>query len=111
MGQGNIHIKVNNHPIIKYHSVSTHLKNSEFNSKNILKFLFVLVDQLFQLSNGVPMGTNRALLLTDLFLYSYDVEFIQMLLHEEIKPFVVASNSAFKYNGNILSINNDESHS
>ena len=39
----------------------------------------VFGDQVFQQSVGIPMGTNCALLLADLFLYSYDTEFVQKL--------------------------------
>jgi hypothetical protein len=40
-------------------------------------------DQVFQRSVGIPMGTICAPLLANLFLYSYETEFIQKLLHEE----------------------------
>jgi hypothetical protein len=33
--------------------------------------------QVFQQSVGIPMGTKCALLLADLFFYSYEAEFIQ----------------------------------
>ena len=36
--------------------------------------------ELFQQTVGIPMGINCAPLLADLFLYSYEAEFIQMLL-------------------------------
>jgi hypothetical protein len=49
------------------------------------------------------MGTNCAPLLADLFLYSYEAEFIQKL--EESKPLAVALNSTFRYIYDILSIN------
>ena len=47
-----------------------------------------LVDNIFVVSGGkvfqqivgIPMGTNCAPLLTDIFLYSYEAEFIQSLL-------------------------------
>jgi hypothetical protein len=39
-------------------------------------------DPVFQLSLGILMGMNWAVLLADLFLYSYEAEFIQKLLHE-----------------------------
>jgi hypothetical protein len=50
-------------------------------------------------------------LLADLFLYSYEADFIQKLLHEKNKPLAVAFNSTFKYIDNVLSINNDQFHS
>jgi hypothetical protein len=57
------------------------------------------------------MGTNCAPLLTDLFLYSYEVEFIQKLLHEKKKSLAVAFNLTFCYIDDGLSINNDHFHS
>jgi hypothetical protein len=56
------------------------------------------------------MGTNSVPLLADLFLYSYEVEFIQKFLHERNKPLAVAFNSTFRYI-DVLSINNDQFHS
>ena len=55
---------------------------------DIIKMLEFLVDNIFvvfagkvfQQMAGVPMGTNCAPLLADIFLYSYDAEFIQSLL-------------------------------
>ena len=36
--------------------------------------------RIFQQSIGIPMGTNCAPLLADLFLYPYEAEFVQSLL-------------------------------
>jgi hypothetical protein len=38
---------------------------------------------LFQQVVGIPMGTNCALLLADLFLYSYESEFLQNLVKDK----------------------------
>jgi hypothetical protein len=57
------------------------------------------------------MGTNCDPLLADLFLYSYEAEFIQKLLQEKNKPLAVAFNSTFRYIDDVLSINNDQIHS
>jgi hypothetical protein len=38
---------------------------------------------LFQQVVGIPMGTNCAPLLADLFLYSYESEFLQKLVKEK----------------------------
>jgi hypothetical protein len=56
------------------------------------------------------MGTNCVPLLTDLFLYSYEAEFINHLLHEKNEPFPMAFNSTFWYIDDVLSINNDQFH-
>jgi hypothetical protein len=47
----------------------------------------------------------------DLFLYSYEAEFIQKLLHEKKKYLAVAFNSTFRYIADVLSINNNQFHS
>ena len=40
---------------------------------------------MFQLTVGIPMGTKCAPLLANLFLYSYEAEFMQILLKDEKK--------------------------
>jgi hypothetical protein len=74
--------------------------------------IYVVVGgQVFHQFVGIPMGTNCAPLLADLFLYSYEAEFIQKLLHEKKKILAVTFNSTFRYIDNILSINNNHFHS
>jgi hypothetical protein len=56
-------------------------KYSEVEIKKMLAFLidniYVFVGgQVFQQTVGIPMGTNCAPLLADLFLYSHEAEFI-----------------------------------
>ena len=45
----------------------------------------VFGDQVFQQTVGIPMGTNCAPLLADLFLHSYEAEFVQKLLRDNNK--------------------------
>jgi hypothetical protein len=71
----------------------------------------VFHNKIFQQTVGILMGTNCVPLLADLFLYSYEAEFIQKLLHEKNKPLAVAFNSTFRYIDDVLSINNDQFHS
>jgi hypothetical protein len=71
----------------------------------------VFGDRVFQQSVGIPMDTNCAPLLADLFLYSYEAEFIQKLLNEKKKYLVVTFNSTFRYIDDVLYINNDQFHS
>ena len=47
--------------------------------------------RVFQQTVGIPMGTNCAPLLADLFLYSYEADFIQGLLKKNEKKL------AFRY--------------
>jgi hypothetical protein len=57
------------------------------------------------------MGMNCAPLLADLFLCSYEVEFIQKLREEKKKSLAVAFNLTFRHIDNVLPINNDQLHS
>jgi hypothetical protein len=70
----------------------------------------VVGDQVFQQSVGIPMGTNCALLLTDLFLYSYEAEFVQKLLRDNNKKLAVYFNHTFRYINDLLAINNHNFH-
>ena len=62
---------------------------------------------LFQRTVGIPMGTNCAPLLADLFLYSYEAEFIEKLLKDKGKKHLAKLfNSTFRYIDDVLSLNN-----
>ena len=52
------------------------------------------------------MGTNCAHLLADLFLYSYEADFIQGLLKRKEKKLVRSFNFMFRYIDDVLSLNN-----
>ena len=54
----------------------------------------------------IPMGTNYAPLLADLFLYSYEADFIQGLLKKNEKKLAKSFNFTFQYIDDVLSINN-----
>jgi hypothetical protein len=74
---------------VRHHSDSPY-KYTEADIKGMLGFLLdniyvVFEDQVFQQSVGIPMGTNCAPLLADLFLYSYEAEFVQKLLRNNNK--------------------------
>ena len=66
--------------------------------------------RVFQQTIGIPMGTNCAPLLADLFLYSYEAEFIQKLLSNKQKKLAACFNFTFRYIDDVLSINNDAFH-
>ena len=71
----------------KTHSDST----KKFSETDIINMLEVLIDNIFvifggrvfQQTVGIPMGTKCAPILADLFLYSYEADFIQGLLKKE----------------------------
>ena len=70
--------------VVNKHSDSKH----KYSEDDIIKMLESLVDNIFvvfagnvfQQIVGIPMGTNCAPLLADIFLYPYEAEFIQSLL-------------------------------
>jgi hypothetical protein len=98
---------------VRHHSDSPH-KYSEIDIKGMLGFLvdniFVVKYQVFQQSVGIPMGTSCAPLLADLFLYSYEAEFVQKLLHYKNKKLAVPFNHTYRYIDNVLSINDNKFH-
>ena len=79
----------------KYRGWKYHLQ-SEFS---------VFGGKVFQQIVGIPMGTNCAPLLADIFLYSYEAEFIQSLLSNGKKKIASQFNFTYKYIDDVLSIN------
>ena len=61
--------------------------------------------RIFQQTIGIPMGTNRATLLADLFLYSYEAEFVQSLLQAD-KKHLAQFNFTYRYIHDVLSLKN-----
>ena len=68
----------------------------------------VFVGKVFQQIVGIPMGTNCAPLLADIFLYSYEAEFIQSLLSNGKKKLASQFNFTYRYIDDVLSINNPD---
>jgi hypothetical protein len=64
--------------------------------------------QVFQQIVGIPMGTICATLLADLFLYSYEAEFIQGLQRSGDKHLAQCFNFTFRYIDDVLSLNNNK---
>jgi hypothetical protein len=56
------------------------------------------------------MDTNCAVLLADLFLYSYEAEFVQKVLQDDKKKLTVSLNYTFRYIDDVLSFNNHNRH-
>jgi hypothetical protein len=61
---------------------------------------------VFQQTVGIPMGKNCAPLLADLFLYSYEADFIQGLLKKNEKKLPQSFNFTFRYIDDVRSLNN-----
>ena len=62
--------------------------------------------RVFQQTVGIPMGTNCVPLLADLFLYSYEANFIQGHLKKNEKKLARSFNFTFRYIDDVLSLNN-----
>jgi hypothetical protein len=62
--------------------------------------------RVFLQSVGIPMGTNRVPLLADLYLYSYEADFIQGLLRKNEKKLARSFNFMFRYIDDVLSLHN-----
>ena len=68
----------------------------------------VFAGKIFQKIVGIPMGPICVTLLADIFLYSYETEFIQTLLSTGRKHFASRFNFTYRYINDVLSINNPE---
>jgi len=91
LARDNTHIVVRglNAHFVKDHTNSK-TKYTEDDIVNMINFLNdnIFIEfggRIFQQTVGIPMGTNCATLLADLFLYSYDAEFVQDLLRKGAK--------------------------
>ena len=62
--------------------------------------------QLFRQMVGIPMGTNCAPLLADVFLYSYENEFLDKLIKEGKRKLARRFNLSYRYIDDLISFNN-----
>ena len=62
--------------------------------------------RIFQQTVGIPMGTNCTQLLADLFLFSYEAEFVQSLLQTGKKHLAQQFNYTYRYIDDVLSLKN-----
>ena len=62
--------------------------------------------QLFRQTVGIPMGTNCAPLLADLFLCSYENEFLDKLIKEGKRKLARKFNLSYRYIGDFVSFSN-----
>ena len=89
---------------------------SKYTEEDIIRMLEFLVDNIFvvfagkvfQQIIGIPLGTNCKPILADIFLYSYEAEFIQALLSTGRKRLASQFNFTYRYIDDVLSINNPE---
>jgi hypothetical protein len=66
----------------------------------------ICVGCVLQQTFGILIGTHCALLLADLFLYSYEADFIQGLLKKNEKKLARSFNFTFRYIDDVISLNN-----
>ena len=88
--------------------------DNKYTANDICKMIEFLVDntyvrfggQLFRQMVGIPMGTNCAQLLADLFLYSYENEFSDKLIKEGRRKLSRKFNLSYRYIDDLISFNN-----
>ena len=88
--------------------------DNKYTANDICKMIEFLVDniyvrfggQLFRQMVGIPMGTNCAPLLADLFLYSYENEFLDKLVKEGKRKLARKFNLSYRYIDDLISFNN-----
>ena len=88
--------------------------DNKYTANDICKMIEFLVDniyvrfggQLFQQMVGIPMGTNCAPLLADLFLYSYENEFLDKVIMEDKRKFARKFSLSYRYIDDLISFNN-----
>ena len=95
---------------VKNHSEAKH-KYTEDDIVRMIEFLIDIIfvesgGVIFQQVIGIPMETNCAPLLADLFLYSYEAEFIQTLIKSGKQHLAKSFHYTYRYIDDVLSINN-----
>ena len=105
------HVKVGR--IKSYFTSDLSNGDNKYTVNDICKMIEFLVDNIYvrfgeQLSRqmaGIPMGTNCAPLLPDLFLYSYENEFLDKLIKEGKRKLVRRFNLSYRYIDDLISFN------
>ena len=88
--------------------------DSKYTANDICKMIEFLEDniyvrfggQLFRQMVGIPMETNGAPLFADLFLYSYENEFLNKLIKEGKRKLAIKFNLSYRYIDDLISFNN-----
>ena len=81
-----------------------HLRYSLF-----VKRIIAIEAQLFRQLIGIPMGTNCAPLLADLFLYSYENEFLDNMIRSGHRRLARSFNLCYRYIDDLIVFNNKKS--
>ena len=103
-------VKYNSTYFVKSHSDTKH-KYTEDDIVRIINFLInnIFVEcggEIFQQVIGILMGTNCASLLADIFLYSYEAEFIQPLIKSGKRHLAKSFYFTHRYIDDVFSLNN-----
>ena len=85
-----------------------------YTADNICKMIVFLIDNIFVQFGGclfcqvivIPMGTNCAPLLADLFLYSYENEFLDNMIKSGHRRLVRSFNPCYRYIADLIVFNN-----
>ena len=88
--------------------------DNKYTANDICKMIEFFVDniyvrfggELFRQMVGIPMGTNCAPLLADLFLYSYEIEFLDKLIKEGKRKLAKKFSLSYCYIDDLISFNN-----
>ena len=107
------HIKVTRAQGYFTHDISGSGDNM-YTADNICKMIEFLIDNifvqfgghLFRQVIGIPMGTNCAPLLADLFLYSYENEFLDNMIKSGHRRLARSFNLCYRYIGDLIVFNN-----
>jgi len=96
---------------VLFRSTNSKTKYTEDDIVNMINFFIdnIFIEfggRIFQQTVFILMGTNCAPLLADLFLHSYEAEFVQGLLRKGEKKLAQFFNDTFRYIDNVLSLNN-----
>ena len=89
--------------------------NNKYTASDISKMIEFLVDNIYvrfggrllRQTVGIPMGKNCALLLADLFLCSYENEFLDKLIKEGKRKLARMFNLSYRYVDGLISFNNN----
>ena len=105
--------------IVVNYNTSYFVKNDtearqKYTEVEVINMVYFLVDNIFaelggyiyQQIVGIPMGTNCAPLLADLFLYLYEADFVQHLQKSKSRKQRKSFNLTFRYIDDVLSLNN-----
>ena len=85
-----------------------------YTADNICKMIEIIIDntfvqfggRLFHQAIGIPMRTNCDPLLADLFLYSYDNEFLDNVIRSGHRRLVRSFNLCYRYTNDLIVFNN-----